>query len=512
VSASRDGADVVLRAEGVSKVFGGTVALNGVDFNIYRGKVNALVGENGAGKSTLMGILAGVHEPTTGRILLGGEEIRIGSPREAGAYGIRLIHQELLLFPNLSVAENIFAGSELQSPVGVRLREQEAEAAKLLERLGQRVDPRALLGDLPVGAQQMVAICKALSQRVRVLIMDEPTSALSTREVASLFEVIRGLVADGVSVVYISRRLEEILEISDFVTVLRDGKLVAEAPTAEIDTHWIVEQMIGHDPDALFPYEPRPVGRPLLEAEDLTLPRPGGGLWLDRVSLTVRAGEIVGVYGLMGAGRTELLQTLIGERPEAVGRVRVDGASVDGQSIGGRIAHGLFLVPEDRQREGLVQALSVKQNVSLASLDGFGTIAGLSLRREASEVGEVVRDVGVKVPDIDFEVTSLSGGNQQKVVVAKALLTDPKVLLMDDPMRGIDVGAKTELYRIMKRLAAGGLAILFTTSDLMEVLGMADRILVMARGRITRELTRDEATSEALVAASNPHAVEAVAG
>jgi erythritol transport system ATP-binding protein len=499
VSAPRPEADVILRAEGVSKVFGGTVALNGVDFNIYRGKVNALVGENGAGKSTLMGIIAGIHEPTTGRILLDAEEITISSPRHAGEHGIRLIHQELLLFPNLSVAENIFAGSELRSGIGVRLHAQEVEAAKLLERLGQRVDPRALLGDLSVGAQQMVAISKALSQRVRVLIMDEPTSALSTREVESLFRVIRGLVVEGVAVVYISHRLDEIIEISDYVTVLRDGKLVAESPTPDIDTHWIVEQMIGHDPEALFPYEPRPIGAPLLAAEDLTLPRPGGGLWLDRVSFSLAAGEIVGIYGLMGAGRTELLQTLIGERGDAVGRVLVDGRRVDGEHIGTRIARGLFLVPEDRQREGLVQALSVKQTVSLASLDDFRAGVGLALRRE------------VKVPDIDDEVTSLSGGNQQKVVVAKALLTEPKVLLMDDPMRGIDVGAKTELYRIMKRLAREGLAILFTSSDLIEVLGMADRILVMARGRITRELSHDDATSQALVAASNPHAVEAAA-
>jgi erythritol transport system ATP-binding protein len=511
VSKPRSNADVVVKAESVSKIFGGTVALNGVDFNVYRGKVNALVGENGAGKSTLMGILAGVYKPTAGRILLDGEQLELASPRDAGDHGIRLIHQELLLFPNLSVAENIFAGSELQSATGVRLREQERQAAGLLQRLGQRVNPRSLIGDLAVGAQQIVAICKALSQQVRVLIMDEPTSALSTREIESLFAVVRGLVAEGVSVVYISHRLEEIMEIGDFVTVLRDGRLVAEAAVSKIDSHWIVEQMIGRDPEELFPYEPRPLGAPLLEAYDLTLPRLGGGLWLDRVSLSLGAGEIVGVYGLMGAGRTELLQTLIGERREAVGRVVVDGVRVDGESIGARIARGLFLVPEDRQREGLVSALSVKQNVSLASLDDLGSFGNLSLRREAREVGTVVHDVGVKVPDIDFPVSSLSGGNQQKVVVAKALLTDPKVLLMDDPMRGIDVGAKTELYRIMKRLAKEGIAILFTSSDLKEVLGMADRILVMARGRITRELSRDEATSQALVAASNPHAAETAA-
>jgi erythritol transport system ATP-binding protein len=503
--------DVVLRAERVSKVFGGTVALNGVDFNVYRGKVNALVGENGAGKSTLMGILAGVHPPTAGRILLDGEPTELHSPREAGVQGIRLIHQELLLFPNLSVAENIFAGSELRSATGVRLREQERQAAELLRRLGQHVDPRTLVGDLAVGAQQMVAICKALAQQVRVLIMDEPTSALSTREVQSMFRVVRSLVADGVAVVYISHRLEEIKELGDFVTVLRDGRLVAEAPVPDVDSDWMVEQMIGRDPESLFPYEPRPVGATLLEVEDLTLARPSGGLFLDRVSLTLAAGEIVGIYGLMGAGRTELLQSLLGERRDAVGRIALEGVRIDGEPIGSRIERGLFLVPEDRQREGLVQALSVKQNVSLASLDKLTSLAGLSLSREEREVGVVVRDVGVKVPDTDFPVGSLSGGNQQKVVVAKALMTNPKVLLMDDPMRGVDVGAKSEIYRIMKRLASEGIAILFTSSDLMEVLGMADRILVMARGRVTRELPRDEASSGALVAASNPHAVEAAA-
>jgi len=503
--------EVILRAEGITKVFGGTVALNGVDFNAYRGKVNALVGENGAGKSTLMGILAGVHQPTAGRIVLDGEAVHMESPRDAGEHGIRLIHQELLLFPNLSVAENIFAGSELRSSTGVRLREQEREAARLLARLGQRVDPRTLLSDLAVGAQQMVAICKALSQQVRVLIMDEPTSALSTREVQSLFTVVRALVDDGVAVVYISHRLEEIMELGDFVTVLRDGKLIAEAAVPKIDSHWIVEQMIGRDPSALFAYEPRAVGPPLLEVEDLTLARPGGGLSLDRVSFSVAAGEIVGIYGLMGAGRTELLQSLLGERREAVGRVVIDGRRVDGESIGARIDRGFFLVPEDRQREGLVQALSVKQNISLASLDELGTFGNLSLKREARDVGVLARDVGVKVPNIDFSITALSGGNQQKVVVAKALMTNPKVLLMDDPLRGVDVGAKSELYRIMTRLAKEGIAILFTSSDLIEVLGMADRILVMARGRITGDFGRDDATSRALVSASNPHTAGAAA-
>ena len=499
--------DVIVRAEKITKIFGGTVALENVDFNVYRGKVNALVGENGAGKSTLMGILAGVHEPTSGRILVDGREVTLHSPREAGVHGIRLIHQELLLFPNLSVAENIFAGHELTSARGVRLLAQERQAAALLERLGQRVDPRVLLGDLPVGQQQMVAICKAISQDVRVLIMDEPTSALSTREAERLFAVIRELVRSDVSIVYISHRLEEITRIGDFVTVLRDGRVAAEAAIADVDAHWIIEQMIGRDPEALFVHEDRDLGAPLLEVGNLTVPRPGLGFLVEHVSFSVAAGEIVGIYGLMGAGRTELLECLIGERQYTNGEIRVDGEVVAGP-VGERIARGLFLVPEDRQREGLVSSLSVKANVSLASLDDLGALGHLSPEREARAVKALADDVGVKTASIEAPITSLSGGNQQKVVVAKALMTNPKVLLMDDPMRGVDVGAKAELYRIMKRLASQGLAILFTSSDLVEVLGMADRILVMARGRLTAELTRDEATSQALVAASNPHFAE----
>jgi len=376
----------LLSLEHAQKSFGAVHALEDGDIELFGGEVHGLVGENGAGKSTLMGILAGIHQPTAGQVFLDGEPVHIHSPRNAGELGIRLIHQELLLFPNLSVAENIFAGGELRSLTGVRLREQEREASRLLERLGQRVNPRALLGDLAVGAQQMVAICKALSQQVRVLIMDEPTSALSTREVESLFRVVRALVDDGVAVVYISHRLEEVIELGDFVTVLRDGRLIAEAPVPEIDAHWIVEQMIGRDPAALFSYQARPHGAPLLEVEDLTLARPGGGLSLDRVSFSVAAGEIVGIYGLMGAGRTELLQSLLGERHDAVGRIVLDGERVDGKSIGARIDRGLFLVPEDRQREGLVQVLSVKHNVSLASLDELGAFGTLA----AGSFGDVV--------------------------------------------------------------------------------------------------------------------------
>lgn len=504
-------AGIILRTEDVRKVFGRTVALDGVDFNVYRGKVNALVGENGAGKSTLMGVLAGVHQPTGGRILLDGEPVELHSPRAAGELSIRLIHQEIQLFPDLSVAENIFAGHELRSPAGVRLREQERRAGELLRRLDQRVSPKATMGELPVGVQQIVVICRALAQDVRVLIMDEPTSALSTKEVETLHATIRGLAQSGVAIVYISHRLEEIMEIGDHVTVLRDGRLVAEAAVPDIDVHWIVEQMIGHDPETLYPYEARETRTAALNVTDLTVPRPDGSLMLDRVSFSLEAGEIIGLYGLMGAGRTELLETLIGLREAAAGHVNVAGGRVEGLTVGQRIERGMFLIPEDRQRQGLVQSMSVRENISLASLPALRTATGLSQRREAEAVRAAVQQTGVKVADIEQPVTALSGGNQQKVVVARALMTAPKLLLMDDPMRGIDVGAKTELYRVMQSLADDGLAILFTSSDLLEVLGMADRILVLAKGRLVNEFTRDEATAQALVRASNAQSARELA-
>lgn len=495
--------DIVMEASGVEKVFGQTVALGGVDFKVYRGRVNALVGENGAGKSTLMGILAGIQQPTRGSLTLNGDAIHLDSPRAATAQGIRIIHQELQFFPDLSVAENIFAGSELTASGAMRLREQERRAAKLLARLNQTVSPQARMGDLPVGIQQIVVICRALTQDVQVLIMDEPTSALSTREVEMLLGIVRSLAAEGVGIVYISHRLDEIMEVGDHVTVLRDGQLVAEAAVSDIDVPWIVERMIGHEPESLYPYTPRDVGSPALEIREVSLARPDGSLHLDRVSFSIAAGEIVGLYGLMGAGRTELLEAIIGLRATVAGNVLVDGRKVDGADVGRRISRGLFLVPEDRQAQGLVQTMSVAENISLANLNRIRRNGALSMRRERSTVREMIARVGVKVGDPNQPVPSLSGGNQQKVVVARALLTEPKVLLMDDPMRGIDVGAKSELYGVMQSLARDGLAILFTSSDLLEVLGMADRVLVLARGRLAQEFDRDDATASSLTAAAN---------
>jgi erythritol transport system ATP-binding protein len=498
--------DVILRAEGITKIFGGTVALDNVDFDVYRGKVNVLIGENGAGKSTLMKILAGVEQATSGRLLLEGREISFKSTRDAGRYGIGMIFQELNLFPNLSITENIFTARELTTPVKVIDQQaQERIAKEVLTRLAHPIDPNTLVSDLPIGLQQIVEIAKALARNAQILIMDEPTSALSQTEVAVLFEVIRDLKAQGVSIIYISHKLEELMQIGDSITVLRDGRLVAQAPASEVNVPCIIHKMVGGDTKVLSRDQSHgvEVAHDLLRVEGLILPKPGGKrLALDSVSFSLHAGEILAFYGLMGAGRTELLECLMGLRPEAHGSVRLNGKELMGRRVAQRIRQGLVLVPEDRQREGLVQTLSVGSNMTLASLRNFTRGFVLSERKERTGVGKMIDDLAIKVFSPDQLITALSGGNQQKVVIGKALLTAPKVLLLDEPTRGIDVGAKAEIFQLMSNFAAQGLGVLFVSSDLMEVLAMGDRILVMSNGKITGEFTRAEATEEALVSAS----------
>jgi len=496
--------DVVLRAEGITKVFSGTVALKGVDFNVYRGKVNVLIGENGAGKSTLMKILAGVETATAGKLLLDGQEIQINGPREAAQHGIGIIYQELNLFPNLNVAENIFMTREITTRgVVINEKEQQQRAQAILGRFDQPIDPRAIVGDLRVGEQQLVEIARALSQNVRILIMDEPTSALSTAEVESLFRVIRELKAQGVAIIYISHKLDELLQIGDYVTVLRDGQLIAESSAADINVNWIVEKMVGRDTESFFHHEEQERGAALLEVAHLTLPNPRGGEdILKDLSFTLRAGEILGIYGLMGAGRTEVFECLMGMRTGYTGELRLTDKPVTGQTVADRIAQGLMLVPEDRQQQGLVQTLSVASNITLANLSKFTKGFFLSQPDEAHEVTRLIGELGIKTSRAQQLIGSLSGGNQQKVVVAKALLTAPKVLLLDEPTRGIDVGAKAEMFEIMRRLAKQGFGVIFSSSELMEVLALASRILVMSKGKITGEFDRAQATEAALVAAS----------
>lgn len=475
-----------LTIRGGVKVYPGTRALKGVDFDLRMGAVNVLVGENGAGKSTLMKIIAGVEPLTEGTIALDGEPVVFADKADAAARGIGIVFQELNLFPNLTVAENIYIARE-KTRGGVHIdRAAQAEGARaLMARLEQDIDPETPLGNLRIGQQQTVEIAKALAQDARILILDEPTSALSASEVDVLFRIIDDLKRHGVGIVYISHRLEELIRVGDYITVLRDGAITGNRPMDGVDIPWIVEHMIGNASKEYPRSENVPFGDEVFRAEDVSLPRLGGGFTVDHVSLDVRAGEIVGLYGLMGAGRTEFLECVMAQHPQSSGRLYIDGRPLKARTVAGRIAKGLALIPEDRKRDGLVQIMSIRENLTLSSLWALARGFHLSLAAEAKAAAEFVQRLTIKIAGIEHPVSSLSGGNQQKVVIGKALMTKPKILLMDEPSRGIDIGAKAEVFRTMRRLAAEGLGILFVTSDLEEVLALSDRILVMAEGRIT---------------------------
>lgn len=494
--------DVILSAQNITKIFPGTVALDDVSFNVVKGKVNVLIGENGAGKSTLMKILAGVERPTHGKIQLDGQEIQLHSPLDATRLGIGIIYQELNLCANLSVVDNIYLAREIRNKGLIDQKQEKQQALKLIQRLEQKIDPDVSIGDLRIGQQQIVEIAKALAQDVRILIMDEPTSALSASEVEVLFRVIRELKSHGVAIIYISHKLEELLQIGDFITVLRDGKKVAETEASKVNVSWLIEKMVGRNPAALFTRKERPLGKVMLKVEDLTLPRPGGGYILDHVSCELREGEILGFYGLMGAGRSDLVDCLAGAKPQATGKVWLNGEPVTATTISERIQSGFVLIPEDRQKFGLVQTLSVMDNMLLASLKNYLKGIFLARKQEKESTAHQIKELSIRVADSQQPITSLSGGNQQKVVVAKGLLTRPKVLLLDEPTRGIDVGAKSEIFEIMNRLASQGYGVIFVSSELKEILAMSDRILVMSKGGITGEFTHAEATEEKLVAAS----------
>ncbi len=497
--------EVILKTDNITKVYPGTIALEHVPYAVYRGKVNALVGENGAGKSTLMKILAGVEYPSEGSVLMEGEELLLRSPLDAMAAGIGIIYQELDLCPNMSVVDNVFLARELYRGGRIDKATQKEKTQELLLRLEHDIDPDTLVGDLRVGDQQIVAIVKALSQDVRILIMDEPTSSLSTQEVDVLFRVIRELKSQGISIIYISHRLEEVLSIGDRISVLRDGQLVANETVSNVDLRWIVENMIGRKQSSLFRRKEFNTGETLLRVKDICLPKVSGGYLVDHVSFELKRGEILGLYGLMGAGRSELLECLIGVQPLATGEIQVDGKELKGNDVASRIDAGLVLVPEDRKNDGFVPTLSVSHNMILASLGRYLDKLRLALVRmkERRAAEAMITKLSIRVADPNQIITSLSGGNQQKVVIAKGLLTNPQVLLLDEPTRGVDVGAKSEIFEIIASLAAQGYGVLYVSSELKEVLDMADRVLVMSKGRISGEFSREEATEEKLVAASS---------
>jgi len=398
--------------------------------------------------------------------------------------------------------DNIYLAREITQSGLINQKAEKQRALELARRLEQNIEPHALVSDLRIGQQQIIEIAKALTQDVRILIMDEPTSALSAAEVEVLFRVIRELKSHGVSIIYISHKLEELLQIGDHITILRDGHKVAEETASNVSVPWMIEKMVGRNPAALFTHKERPLGEVLLKVEDLTLPRLGGGYLLDHISFELSEGEILGFYGLMGAGRSDLVDCLAGARPQATGKLWLKGEPVTAQSIADRIRCGFVLVPEDRQQFGLVQPLSVMDNMLLASLKNYLRGGFLVRKQEKAATQQQIKELSVRVADPLQPITSLSGGNQQKVVVAKGLLTQPKVLLLDEPTRGIDVGAKSEIFEIMNRLAVRKYGVIFISSELKEVLAMSDRILVMSKGAVTGEFTHEEATEEKLVAAS----------
>lgn len=496
---------VCLHAEGVSKIYPGTKALDNVNFDLLEAKVNVLIGENGAGKSTLMKMIAGIEQPSEGKLYMGNEEVHFRNTTEARKHGIGIIHQELNLFPNLPVYQNIFMAREKKTGLKMDNKYHKEMSQKVLEKLEHPIPVDTLVGDLRVGQQQMIEIARNLVEDdLKILIMDEPTSSLSEQEVQVLFKIMRELTAQGISIVYISHRLEEIMQIGDHVTILRDGKYVADAEVKDIDVPWIVKQMTGEG--KAYPKKDRAIDwskqEKVLEVKDLTLPKSGGGYLLNKVNFDLKKGEILGIYGLMGAGRTEIFECIMGLRPEHTGEIYMNGEKMDIKSISGQIDRGFALVPEDRQREGLVQTMDIGRNCSLSAMKNYTKAGFVNYALENEKVESQIKDIHIKVADKRLPILSLSGGNQQKVVIGKGILTDPKILLMDEPSRGIDIGAKTEVFDIINQYAEKGLSIIVISSELKEIISIADRVIVLSNGLKTGELTGDEIQEETLVLAS----------
>lgn len=500
-----DNPNVVLHCEKIDKIYPGTKALDGVSFDLLKGKVNVLIGENGAGKSTLMKMIAGIEQPSAGKMYMDGQEVYFKDTNAARAKGIGIIHQELSLFPNMTVFQNIFMGHEKKKGMFLDDKEHVKGAEKILKRLEHEIPPETMVGDLRVGQQQMVEIARNLIQDdLRVLIMDEPTSSLSAAEVKVLFKIMRELLEAGISIVYISHRLEEIMEIGDHVTILRDGKYVADADVKDIELSWIVENMVGKNTQ--YHRFERSIdldkAEKILEVKNLSLPKKGGGWLLDNVNINLKKGEVLGIYGLLGAGRSELFECLMGLHPEHSGEIIFEGKVLNIKDVATQIRNGFALVPEDRQRQGLIQTLDIGKNTAIASLKDY--VRGLFLNEKAEDeaVDQQIKDIHIKVADKRLPILSLSGGNQQKVVIGKGLLTKPTVLLLDEPSRGIDIGAKTEVFEIIHELSEQGLSIIVISSELKEIMAIADRIYVLSNGKLTGGLTGDEITEDTLVRTS----------
>ncbi|USD43785.1 ribose ABC transporter ATP-binding protein RbsA [Vibrio sp. SCSIO 43135] len=485
----------ILQLSEIEKAFPGVKALDKASLNVYPGRVMALMGENGAGKSTLMKVLTGIYSLDAGSIHYQGASAAFKGPRDSQQAGISIIHQELNLIPELTIAENIFLGREFTGAMGrIQWGKMYQEADKLLARLNVKHSSKTLLGDLSLGEQQMVEIAKALSFESKVIIMDEPTDALTDTETESLFKVINELRDQGCGIVYISHRLKEIFEICDDITVLRDGKFIGECQVSDTDEDGLIEMMVGRKLEEQYPRIDVCHGDTCLEVIGLT------GSGVHDVSFTLKRGEILGVSGLMGAGRTELMKVIYGALPSERGVINLDNKTINPVSPQDGLANGIAYISEDRKGDGLVLGLSVKENMSLCALDKLTKGGQIQHNEEVIAVEDFIRLFNIKTPTRDQIIGNLSGGNQQKVAIAKGLMTKPKVLILDEPTRGVDVGAKKEIYQLINKFKSEGMSIILVSSEMPEVLGMSDRIMVMHEGRISGEFDAKDADQEKLLA------------
>ena len=498
--------EVVLRAEHIVKRFPGVVALKDVSFDLRQGEIHALCGENGAGKSTLIKVLSGIHPAGSyeGRIVLNGAALEMRSTADAEANGIAVIYQEMALVPEMTVGENIFLGKEPMNGRFIDWLKVFDQSRQLLRRFGIEIDPDTPVRNLGVGHQQLVEIVKALSKKSRILILDEPTAALSETEVQVLLGILRDLRAQGVTCVYISHKLDEVFAVADRITVLRDGQSITTLDTAQTNVAEVIRHMVGREIGDLFPRTASQPGKVLLSVENLEVaPEPGSALRLHDISFEVRAGEVLGLGGLMGAGRSELLMHLFGAWGKRLaGHVELDGQSLDATSPSRSIAAGLVMVSEDRKRYGLILEQTIGFNLSLSSLEKLTSGGLLNVGRESTLNRQFFDSLRVKAPGMESFVGKLSGGNQQKVVLGKALMTQPNVVFLDEPTRGIDVGAKLDVYNLVNELTAQGCAVVLVSSELPELMGMSDRIVMLHEGMVGGTFKREAATQEVLMAAA----------
>jgi ribose transport system ATP-binding protein len=488
-----------LQMQGISKSFPGVQALTEVDFSVASGEIHALVGENGAGKSTLMKILTGALGKDEGQIKLRGQAVDINNPADAQRLGISMIHQELSLIPHLTVGQNIFLGREPRTRLSAIIdwKSLYSQAQVLLDQLNLKVDARESVQDLSIAERQMVEVAKALSFKADLIAMDEPTSSLTDKETEILFEVMRSFRKRGLSIIFISHRLEEVFEISDRVTVLRDGETIDTKPTAELDDDQVVRMMVGRQLGELYPKDDVEHGAVVLEAKGLE-----DSAELRSVNLELRSGEILGIAGLAGAGRTALAETLFGVRPSTRGQVKVGGRSVKLKHPGQAIRQGMGFVPEDRKLQGLFLNMAVRENLVVSALPEISRFSFINFRRADKMARDFVDKLKIRTPSLKQLVRNLSGGNQQKVIIARWLTLNPHILILDEPTRGIDVATKAEIHALMNDLAKQGVAVMVVSSDLPEVLGVSDRILVMRSGKVTAEFSRQEATQDNIMHAA----------